>query len=197
MKQEELQLTGGAGKSKRRELDFYPTPKNVTRALMKFMFNQSHFHLMTNIWEPACGDGSMSDVINEFCPVFSSDLRKTEYGVGGIDFLEYSRSGFDAIVTNPPFNLSDQFIRKATKEVPIVCMLLKSQYWHAKKRYDLFCKNPPAYILPLMWRPDFLEHERKGGKKGSPTMEVSWSVWIKGYNSTKYIPLLKPIATTK
>ena len=30
------------------------------------------------------------------------------------------------------------------------------------------------------------------GKKGSPTMEVAWSVWIKGDTKTKYKPLLKP-----
>lgn len=195
MKQETLQLTGGAGKDKRRELDFYPTPKNVTRALMNFMFKEDRFDFNTTIWEPACGDGSMSEVLKEYCQsVYSSDLRDTGYGDGNIDFLEYSgKVEFDAIITNPPFNLSAQFIDKANKETRAVCMLLKSQYWHAKNRADLFFQNPPAYVLPLTWRPDFLEHERKvGEKKGAPTMEVAWSVWIRGLNETKYLPLLKP-----
>lgn len=53
MKQETLQLTGGAGKDKRRELDYYPTPKNVTRALMNFMFKNGCMESTTTIWEPA------------------------------------------------------------------------------------------------------------------------------------------------
>ncbi len=99
----------------------------------------------------------------------------------------------DAIITNPPFSQSIEFIKKALKEAPIVAMLLKSQYWHAKNRYEFFMNNKPAYVLPLTWRPDFLEHERKSGeKKGAPTMEVFWTVWIKDLHNTQYIPLLKP-----
>ncbi len=72
-------------------------------------------------------------------------------------------------------------------------MLLKCQYWHAKNKFDLFSTNPPAYVLPLTWRPDFLEHERKEGeKKGAPTMDVIWVVWIEGSTKTEYFPLLKP-----
>lgn len=195
MKQETLQLTGGAGKDKRRELDFYPTPKNVTRALMDFMFKEDRFDSSTTIWECACGDGSMSEVLKQYCSsVYSSDLRQTGYGDGEIDFLKSNRKGeFQAIITNPPFNLSAQFIDKATGDSEFVCMLLKSQYWHAKNRYDLFAKKPPMYVLPLTWRPDFLEHERKEGeKKGAPTMEVAWSVWKRGSTGTRYQPLLRP-----
>lgn len=195
MKQETLQLTGGAGKDKRRELDFYPTPKNVTRALMDFMFKEDRFDFNTSIWECACGDGSMSEVLKEYCPaVYSSDLRSTGYGEVA-DFLHTNRKGeFNAIITNPPFNLSAQFIEKAVGEADFVCMLLKSQYWHAKNRFNLFVNNPPMYVLPLTWRPDFLEHERKEGeKKGAPTMEVAWSVWKRGSKDTKYQPLIRPV----
>ena len=39
-----------------------------------------------------------------------------------------------------------------------------------KKRIDLFNSNPPAFVLPLSWRPDF-------GGGGAPTMDVLWTVW--------------------
>lgn len=186
MKQEQLQLTGGAGKEKRRELDFYPTPKNVTIALME-KFNGRYINANTVIWEPASGNGAMSDVLSLYChKCIGTDI------IHGQDFFK-THIECDAIITNPPFNESADFIKKAIKEAPFVAMLLKSQYWHAKNRADLFYENPPAYVLPLTWRPDFLEHYRKpGDKKGAPTMEVSWSVWIKGDNETKYLPLLKP-----
>lgn len=197
IKQQQLQLTCGGDQTKRRELDYYPTPKNVTHALMKFLHKECEWHFDTplKIWEPACGEGAMSDVIKEYGhDVYSSDISFMGYGLQGVDFLTDFRSGFDAIITNPPFNLSESFIRKSLKEARIVAMLLKSQYWHAKTRYNLFNDIPPQFVLPLTWRPDFLEHERKqGDEKARPTMEVTWTVWIKGtHKETRYIPLLKP-----
>jgi predicted RNA methylase len=183
MKQLDLQLTAGNNKRNRRELDFYPTPPEATIALMDFLKLEKQ-----TIWECACGNNAMSDVLESYGHnVISTDINS------GIDFLKAHRE-CDAIITNPPFNVSAEFIQKATKEADVVAFLLKSQYWHAKKRSSLFDELPPSYVLPLTWRPDFLYQERKEGeKKGSPTMEVAWSVWIKGDKNTKYKPLLKPV----
>lgn len=143
--------------------------------------------------EPASGNGAMAKVIEKYVSiVVSSDIRTDCYGIGGQDFLKSENQKVDAIITNPPFNLSEEFIHKAILQADTVAMLLKSQYWHAKKRLWLFENFPPAYVLPLTWRPDFLAHERKPGETGSPTMEVAWSVWIKGNTVTKYKPLKKP-----
>lgn len=184
MKQETLQLTGGAGKSKRRELDYYPTPKEVTIALMDFL----NMPIGSVIWEPACGEYAMSKVIESYGhKVISTDIMY------GDDYLKTTNS-CQAIITNPPFEQAEQFIRKSVKEAQLVAMLLKSQYWHAAKRFHLFKECPPAYVLPLTWRPDFLEHERENGKKGAPTMEVMWTVWeTTCQHETIYKPLSKPI----
>lgn len=69
-----------------------------------------------------------------------------------------------------------------------MAMLLKSQYWHSKSRYSLFKEYAPAYILPLTWRPNFAPE-----KGSSPTMEVLWTVWIKGDVGSKYVPLIRPL----
>jgi len=184
MKQEILQLTGGNSNGDRRELDFYPTPKDVTVALMDFLDLDP-----CTIWECASGNGAMANVIK----TYGHNVIETDI-ITGHDFLTTNDIKSDAIITNPPFNLSHLFIEKAVKDARVVCMLLKSQYWHASKRYDLFNKNIPAFVLPLTWRPDFLEHERKpGAKKGAPTMEVVWTVWKRGSVKTEYIPLKKPI----
>lgn len=64
----------------RRELDFYPTPPDVTHALMKFL----RIHPCNVVWEPACGDGAMAEVIKQYGhDVIASDLRHTGYGEGG------------------------------------------------------------------------------------------------------------------
>lgn len=178
-------IAGGGDQSKRRELDFYPTPPEVTVALMEFLRSTLRRKVKT-VWEPACGDGAMSKVIESYgLDVFSTDLREgSGYGAGGLDFLAHHNIGADMIITNPPFNKAEEFIRKAVSYSPVVAMVLKSQYWHAKKRVDLFNECPPSYILPLTWRPDFL-----GG--GNPTMDCMWVVWIEGDKETKYKPLLK------
>ena len=184
MKQETLQLTGGNFNNSRRKLDYYPTPRNVTIALLDFL----KLPLTYTIWEPACGNGAMSSVFKEY----GYNTVETDIIHGQDYFNTFEIS--DAIITNPPFNLSVQFIEKALTESTVVCMLLKSQYWHAAKRQLLFEKH----VLPLTWRPDFLEHERNPlQRKGAPTMEVAWSVW--GINTnccttccTIYKPLTKP-----
>lgn len=174
-----LKLNGGNNEGTRKNLDDYPTPPDVTIALMEFLQLDKK-----TIWEPACGNGTMSGVLKNY----GHNVIETDI-LTGYDFLSCNYK-CDAIITNPPFYLSTEFIKKATKNANLVAFVLKSQFWHAKKRLELFNQNPPSYVLPLTWRPDFLYQEK--GKKGSPTMEVAWSVWIKGYNNTIYKPLAKP-----
>ena len=175
-----LTIANGGDKNKRRKLDFYPTPPDATHVLMQFLNLDP-----CKVWECACGNGAMAEVIKEYNhSVISTDISATEYGVSGVDFLNEYRT-CDAIITNPPFNISHEFILHATKQAGIVAMLLKSQYWHAKKRIKLFTTNQPSYVLPLTWRPDF-------GGGGAPTMDVLWTVWVDGDTDTKYRLLSKP-----
>ena len=172
-----LNLANNSTTNTRRELDFYPTPPDVTHALMRFLDLEPCI-----VWEPACGDGAMAEVLKKYTPtVLCSDLRETGYGEGGVDFLA-ERRDCGAIITNPPFNVSEDFIRHALTQADVVAMVLKSQYWHAKKRTALFTEHPPAWVLPLTWRPDFMGGERGG----APTMEVHWTVWVHGDTDTKY-----------
>ena len=115
----------------------------------------------------------------------------------GFDFLSpdiFKRLlvGFDWIITNPPFALAEEFIRKAASLGKPFAFLVKSQFWHAKRRLSLFDEFPPSYILPLTWRPDFFFKDDHGG---SPLMDVMWCVWLtpqmKGVQ-TIYRPLAKP-----
>jgi hypothetical protein len=178
-------LANGGDATNRRALDFYPTPPDVTRSLLGFLALQP-----CTIWEPACGDGAMARVLaGDGHTVLSTDIRHTGFGQGDVDFLTASPLECDAVITNPPFAASEQFIRKALATAPLVAMLLKSQYWHAQKRHALFTEHPPAWVLPLTWRPDFLDGERGG----SPTMDCIWTVWQRGDRDTKYRPLAKPV----
>ena len=188
-----VSLANSGDQIKRRELDFYPTPPEVTHALMRFLISENLIDQNSVVWEPACGNGAMSEVLENYVStVRSSDIRHAGYGEGGVDFLSHSFS-CDAVITNPPFILSEQFIRHALNQAPLVAMVLKSQYWHAAKRIELFKSFQPAYVLPLTWRPDFLYDQRQNGAKGAPTMEVTWTVWVAGDQETKYRLLEKPV----
>jgi hypothetical protein len=179
-----LNLANASTANSRRALDFYPTPPDATHALMLFLGRT-----FKTIWEPACGDGAMSNVLLHYAEcVLSSDLRDTGAGEV-INFLDSFKEA-DAIITNPPFNKSEDFIRHAVSQTKLTAMLLKSQYWHAAKRQALFAEFSPTWILPLTWRPDFMGGERGG----SPTMDVIWVVWDKEspFDYARYKPLFKP-----
>lgn len=166
----------------RSKFDYYPTPKEVTIALLDFL----EIPKQTVIWEPACGKGYMSDVlIDRGYTVISTDIDETGYGVGHTDFLK-TNIECDWIITNPPFSLSNEFIDHCIQLGKPFALVCKSQFWHAKNRLKLFDKLKPRYILPLTWRPDF------GEIGGSPTMEAIWTVWIPDNDITEYIPIEKP-----
>jgi hypothetical protein len=185
-------LVNGLNKDKdRRELDYYPTPPQVTAALLEYLNKLYELSTMTCI-EPACGTGEMVKILEKyFLRVQSSDIILECYGVGDTDYLTtpYPGSENTALITNPPFKHSEAFIRKAIAEKHfITAMLLKSQYWHSRKRYSLFMDTNPAYILPLTWRPDFY-FSKKGS---SPTMEVIWTVWVNApHDNCIYHPLIR------
>lgn len=173
-----------AGAVDRNSTDFYPTPAEVTHALLSALSLDTD----TVIWEPAAGEGHMVRAMNERgYAVSASDL----YSYTFEDFCSVGELRGDWIITNPPFKHAEAFIRHALSLQPCgVAMLLKSQYWHASSRLQLFDSFPPSHVLPLTWRPDFLF----GKKSSSPTMEVLWTVWerSKPYGPTIYKPLPRP-----
>lgn len=179
-------LTNRSAKD-RNSVDFYETPPHVTVALIDYLEKNGSLRPGMKVWEPACGAGKLAEILKcRGYDVICTDLNDFGYGESDVDFLE-SKRDCDWIITNPPFSKATEFIRHA-QDLNVNCaFLLKSQFWHAKSRLDLFNNNAPSYVLPLTWRPDFLF----GQKSGSPTMEVIWSVWD-GIVGTYYQPLEKP-----
>ena len=184
-------ISGGNSATGRRQSDFYPTPPEATIALVQFL----RLERGTVVWEPAFGEGDMGQALGACgLTVYGTDIR------GGQDFLVRDHpDGIDApfnwIITNPPFSLAEAFIRHAAKIGKPFAMLLKSQYWHAAKRAQLFHEIPPSYVLPLTWRPDFFFKDRQPGDTSSPLMDVMWCVWLSPRTrsaQTVYQPLEKP-----
>lgn len=184
-------MTGGPGQKKRRANDFYATPPDVTRALLRVEGGIicSYLEWGRAVWEPACGDGAISREIEAAgLRVISTDLHDYGYGTPQVDFLgtACSRARGSVIITNPPFKLAAEFITHAHLiGTQYLALLLKSTYWHAAGRYNLWRAHTPAAIYPLTWRPDFIG-------AGRPTMEVMWCIWRHHCPPTIYQPLPRP-----
>jgi type I restriction-modification system DNA methylase subunit len=165
--------------------DFYPTPANVTKALADYIDVRG----MT-VWEPACGAGHMARALEDAgASVIATELNYQGYGRGAIDYLAAEDMQCDFIITNPPFRLSEEFIRRSIERKKPFAMLLKSQYWHSAKRRNLWFDHIPIAVLPLTWRPDF----HFGTKGGSPTMEVIWTIWgAEPSSGAIYEPMARP-----
>jgi hypothetical protein len=180
-------IGGPSKKHKRSEADFYPTPPECTHALLDFL----KLDPKLIVWEPACGDGAISIVLEQRgYSVNSTDLRiDSGYGVGGVDFLTSEKKG-DILFTNPPFNLSVEFINRCFElDLMLFALILKATYWHSLKRVNLFNRTNPRYVLPFTWRPNMCPE-----RGSSPTMDFMTTVWVKDYKGpTEYKPLEKSI----
>ena len=99
--------------------DFYPTPKWATHVLA------DNENFCGDIWECACGDGAMAEVLKEKGnTVQASDLYDRNYGEAGVDFRNENRL-VENIVTNPPFHSAEEFVhaglRQTTGKLAFYC----------------------------------------------------------------------------
>ena len=167
---------------------FYRTPVQVTEALI----NNWRLPKGALIWEPACGDGAMAEVLKERgFKVTSSDLVDRGYGDSPRDFLTAKKRRVDYVITNPPFHLVELFIKRASAmKLTGFAFLLRDSYWGTKEHARLFEEHRPKYVLPLSWTPVF-----KGRDEVITNVKVSWSVWEGKQKETKFFILkrkLKP-----
>lgn len=160
--------------------DFYPTPPEVTRALLRV----EPFVPPMGIWEPACGNGAMSEVLKlTGLDVYSSDLVDRGYGDSYIDFLEMEKAPYPhtAIVTNPPFKLASEFIRHAIYdlEVPKLCLLLKLSALEGRSRARLLEETKLSRVWVFSNR---IQLTRNGEDvRGGGMIAFAWFTWDRGW----------------
>lgn len=163
-----IRMIAGARNNRRMDHDFYPTPEIAT---IKFL---EHEKFKGEIWEPACGDGAISKVLQDsgYFTV-SSDLIYRGYGEGGVDFLR-STYHTENIVTNPPFKLANKFVNHAlTHASKKVCFLLRLNFLESKTRIPLFRDFPFARLYVHASRIPF----QVSPGSGSNAIAFAWFVW--------------------
>jgi len=189
-------LVGDSVNRERVKEDYYATPKEATESLL----NSLDLSDCESFYEPACGEGHISEVLKKFYPnkdIHSTDLIDRGYGVGKIDFLKldsFTRK-FDCVITNPPFKLSQEFIEKGLKlSNKYVIMFAKIQLLEGVARRKLFNKFPPKYIYVFTERVNPLRNGSpidENGKKWASTMCFAWFVWEIGFEGEPIIRWLK------
>lgn len=130
--------------------EYYPTPPEVTRALLSV----ETFH--GSVWEPACGEGWMAEEFKHVgYEVIATDLVEYGYGRGNFDFLKSQTPLAKNIITNPPYGsgLADKFLRHALTMIEQtggrVAMLLNLSSLCHPSRHDSFTRRPPSVIYAL------------------------------------------------
>lgn len=161
------------GRNKKSGHDFYSTPLWATKALME------RERFVGRVLEPACGNGSMSKVIEEYNSVDSFDINDWGYGTTKVNFLEHEWNNIDNIITNPPFIIASEFLLKSLSITnKKVAFFVRLQFLSSSFRYEeIYSKYLPKKILVFSnrVRMGLLEEKKKG------MVDYCWIIWDKDY----------------
>jgi hypothetical protein len=159
--------------------DLYETPAVATQALLR-VENLPHY-----IWEPAAGRGAIVSVLRAAGHrVLASDL--IDYGdpthFPRRDFLlEPLPPGCEAIVTNPPFKLAEEFIAHALELCPRVVMLLRLAFLESERRCHILEGRGLACIHVFRKRLPMMHRAGWKGRKANSGMAFAWFAWDRGH----------------
>lgn len=147
----------------RRDLDYYPTPPDVTRAILDTLAPQPGAVVL----DPSCGDGAILDVASErWCVTRGIELDSSRastalakgHAVTAGDALARSWPSCDLLVQNPPFSLALDFVRRAAQYAAergsMTASLVRLSFLSSKGR-AAFHREHPADVYVLAGRPSF------------------------------------------
>lgn len=153
--------------------DFYPTPPSATEALLAME------QFDGDIWEPACGDGAISRVLESAGHrVHSSDLIDRGYGIPNRDFLLDYQTRAANVITNPPFKFAEEFalhaLGRTTGKVALLCRLA---WLEGQARHRMFKETPIARVWVFSSRVQMLRGGTDAGKGSGGMIAFAWFVW--------------------
>ncbi|MCO5083376.1 MAG: SAM-dependent DNA methyltransferase [Rhizobiaceae bacterium] len=168
-------------------LDFFPTPPWAVRALVEEVLRR---HLVQDsgmtCWEPACGAGHAAIPLQRyFRSVHATDVA--DWGFGdrrNLDFTFCSAADapwpVDWVITNPPFNIAEQFFDRAYSIARVgVALLVRLQWLESEGRYNrIFGTNlAPHFVCPFADRVPMIEGA--WDPEASSATAYAWFVWIR------------------
>lgn len=184
-------------------LDAFFTPPWATRAFCALLQERGDATRFHSAWDCACGQGHMTGPLEDFFgPVIGSDI----FNHGGVrepaapgwwrdlDFLDETAATpvVDWIITNPPFNTSVQFVRRALSLAKIgVAMLVRTAWLGGKGRHcQLFSCAPPTFFVQYAERVPM--HRGRWLPHGSTATDYLWAVWDLRQRFGMFVPVRHP-----
>lgn len=169
----------------RDSLDDFPTPAWATRALIHYVL-KGNFPAKPehSVWEPACNRGAMVKPLREFFrQVIGTDVHDYGAGFETRDFLfpgTKVEPQPDWIISNPPFRLAEEFIKKAREEASRGCaFLVRTVFLESVGRYErLFRYDPPTYVAFFTERVPMVKGRLD--PEASTATSYSWLAWVNG-----------------
>ncbi|WP_421857894.1 hypothetical protein [Oricola sp.] len=123
--------------------------------------------------------------------VRSSDLHDRGFGDPGIDF---TKAGVRTqnIITNPPYNSAEEFVRKGVElsEKKFALLLRLAFLEGANRAKTIYSECPPSRVWVFSERITF--YMDGATRKGSGTTAYAWFVWDKNAPSGTALSWLKP-----
>lgn len=170
----------------REAFDYYATDPKAVEMLLELE------QFAPVIWEPACGEGHISKVLQAHgYEVISTDLVYRGFGdPEPLDFLKETLDGFEGdIITNPPYSAGLEFVQRALESIRPggkVAMFLKVQFLEGQKRGAFFKDTPPRTVYISRSR---LSCAKNGDFERFPDSAIAyaWYVWEKGFTGDPVI----------
>ena len=162
----------------REQHDYYATDPRAMEDLLKYETFCKH------IWEPACGEGNLSEVLKQHGhEVYSTDLIDRGYADEIMDFLQSDIKWHGDIVTNPPFKYTTEFVLKGLESLEMgrkLALFLKVNYLSGKARYkEIYSKFPPYRVYVFTGQRACSKNNTPEGFKNRG-MDYCWMIWEKG-----------------
>lgn len=174
--------------------DYYITPiQTITLFLDEFIKDEPNFLLKKLILDPCAGGQTQNnEIISEmsypkalkkygFINIDTLDIRADSLADMKTDYLQFeAKDKYDVIITNPPFAIAFEIIKKAIDDVKpggYVIMLERLNFLESKKRKLFWNTTMPKYIYVNSGRISF-------DGKGSDSIVYAHFVWQKGLENT-------------
>ena len=172
----------------RQQQDYYATDPKALELLLELEDFSPY------VWEPACGEGHLSDVLKDHgYKVKSSDIINRGYpDTETLDFLQVGKDDIKNdfsrdIITNPPYKYAKEFVKHAldiSMDSTKIAMFLKLTFLESKARKKLFEKYPPKTIYVSASRLQCAKNGdfEKYGKGVGTAVAYAWFIWEKGFS---------------
>jgi hypothetical protein len=168
-----------------RGFDLYSTPPCATEALLR-VEQLPHW-----IWEPAAGRGAIINVLRDHGhATIASDIVDYGFPLHFVtDFLTTTKVpvGVECILTNPPFQIINEFVAHALNLCPRVITLARLAFLESTRRTEILEHRGLARVHVFRNRLPMMHRDGWNGPRASSAVAFGWFVWSRDHTGPTVI----------